>query len=417
MRIGYACKTLGIENTIIKSCMKKNASAQKLTALTVQNLTALANIIEYNINNDIFLFRISSDIIPFGSSPVNMLDWSGQFKEALDAIGSEIIQGGIRVSMHPGQYTVLNSPSADIVESAINDLAYHAAFLDSLGVGSKHKIVLHIGGAYGDKKASSKRFVSHYSYLPQNIKNRLVLENDDTCYTIGDVLHIGAKLSLPVVYDNLHNALNVYDRSKSDSYWIAQCKKTWSIHDGNQKIHYSQQHPQKKPGSHSDTIRIRAFLKFYEQLENIKPDIMLEVKDKNLSAVKCINCVAENQKITALESEWSRYKYAVLERSPQIYEATRQLLKNKERYPAEEFYTFLEDAFNILPKNENSFNAALHVWGYLKEKADEKEKKAVFNAIQKSKETFSYQRIKNILFKLAQKYNESYLLKSYYFYL
>ena len=90
---------------------------------------------------------------------------------------------------------------------------------------------------------------------------------------------------------NLHNQVNPCDKNKSDYYWINECKKTWKEKDGRQKIHYSQQDPLKKPGSHSQSIMISEFMSFYDKLDR-DIDIMLEVKDKNLSAVKCIKRIA-----------------------------------------------------------------------------------------------------------------------------
>ena len=123
MSIGYACLTVGVQNTGIKGCLLKNANEEKLAELIRYNLTSLKNIIDYNDANDVRLFRISSDIIPFGSSPANTLQWRSVFKEDLSILGNSIREAGIRVSMHPGQYTVLNSPDRQVAERAVDDLA------------------------------------------------------------------------------------------------------------------------------------------------------------------------------------------------------------------------------------------------------------------------------------------------------
>ena len=81
--------------------------------------------------------------------------------------------------MHPGQYTVLNSLSESVVENAVDDLKYHAYFLDCLGMDESCKIVQHIGGVYGDKKQAINRFIVNYKRLDESIKKRLIIENDD----------------------------------------------------------------------------------------------------------------------------------------------------------------------------------------------------------------------------------------------
>ena len=368
MSIGYACLNIGTPNTNIRSVMQRNANPEKLTEVTAHNLDALEKMVDYNIANDIRLYRISSDLIPFGLSPVNTLDWPEIHKEAFERIGAKIRKSGMRVSLHPGQYTVLNSPTEDVVERAINDLVYHDKVLTALGTDTTNKIVLHVGGIYGDKQAAMDHFAGNFQRLPGNVQNRLIIENDDRLYNIEEVLELAHRLQIPAVYDNLHHAINPPPSGGTDQYWIAESKKTWKAADGSQKIHYSQQAAGKRPGAHTETIHLEIFLQFYEQLVDPMIDIMLEVKDKNLSAIKCQNATTETPRLSLLEKEWGRYKYAILERSPAIYQAIRTLLKDKEAYPVEEFYRLIDTAFAEEIRPGYTENAAAHVWGYFKKK-------------------------------------------------
>jgi UV DNA damage endonuclease len=297
MSIGYACLTIGVEDTKMKSCIMRNATDTRLKELIAWNLNSLNNILNYNIDNDIRLFRISSDLIPFGSSPQNMIPWWDVFEQEFQELGDKIKAHGIRVSMHPGQYTVLNSPKEDVVERAILDLRYHAKVLSCLKVGCECKIILHVGGVYGDKEQAIERFVLNYRGLEQELKQRIVIENDDKCYNIQEVLSLGLSQNIPVVYDNLHHITNPTEIFISHKYWIDQCKKTWKKSDGIQKIHYSQQDLEKKLGSHSDSINVEEFIEFYHELEREDIDIMLEVKDKNLSALKCNQYLKEESEM------------------------------------------------------------------------------------------------------------------------
>lgn len=301
MKIGYACQTIGIPKTGFKRCTMKNASEETLTSLISHNLDSLDHIMDYNIANNIWLFRITSDLIPFGSSPVNQLEWWDIFRDQLAFIGKKAKESGMRISMHPGQYTVLNSPDELVVERAVKDLLYYTRLLEALDPSQENKIVLHIGGAYGDKNTAMNRFVENYNKLDTAIQKHLVIENDDRIYNIGEVMEISRLTGAPVVFDVLHHAINPDSDNKDIYDWIAQCRNTWKPEDGNQKIHYSEQNTLKKLGSHSETISLVTFQNFINGLEGIKPDIMLEVKDKNLSAVKCLNLVAENRSILRLE--------------------------------------------------------------------------------------------------------------------
>ena len=418
MSIGYGCLNIGTPNTNIRSVMQRNATPEKLTEVTAHNLEALEKMVDYNIANDIRLYRISSDLIPFGSSPVNALDWPEIHKEDFERVGAKIRKSGMRVSLHPGQYTVLNSPTEDVGERAIADLIYHDKILAALGTDTTNKIVLHVGGIYGDKKEAIERFEQNFRRLPETVQNRLILENDDRLYNIEEVLELAHRLQIPAVYDNLHHAINPPASGGADPYWIAEAKKTWKMTDGNQKIHYSQQAPGKRPGAHTDTIDLETFLTFHDQLEDKQIDIMLEVKDKNLSAIKCQNATTTAPKVTLLEKEWGRYKYTILEKSPAVYQAIRTLLKDKEAYPVQEFYRLIDTAFAAEPSPGYAENAAAHVWGYFKKHATETERRQYEKNLSNYRNnTGTLATLKHQLFKLAEKYETDYLLQSLYFYI
>lgn len=418
MSIGYACLIVGIPGTKMSRVMKKNATPEKLTEVTLANLQAFEKMIDYNIENDIHLFRISSDIIPFGSSPVNQLPWWEIFQEHFERIGNKIKNSKMRVSFHPGQYTVLNSPNEETVARAIEDLRYHTKVLECLGLNQEHKIVLHIGGVYEDKKEASLRFIERYQQLDEAIKQRLIIENDDRLYNIQDVLWIAQKTGAPVVYDNLHHNVNPGPDKGTDEKWITEASKTWKKEDGKQKIHYSQQALDKRLGAHTATTYLEPFLEFYHQLPDKEIDIMLEVKDKNLSAVKCIQATSTEASINHLEKEWAKYKYLVLEHNPGIYQQIRQLLKDKTSFPVIEFYDRIEEAVETEVELGNALNAAQHIWGHLKEKATEKESKAFERKLATVKdEKATIKSLKNQLMKLTQQYEDQYLEHSLYFYM
>lgn len=413
MNIGYACLTVGVPGVKQRTCTMKNANSDVLSSLIQSNMGALDKILDYNIQNEIKLFRISSDIIPFGSHPVNTVKWWDIFHEKLNELGCKAIQNGMRLSMHPGQYTVLNSPDEAVVGRAVEDLRYHVRFLDAMGLGREHKIILHIGGIYGDKTAAIKRFVQQYRCLDENIRKRLVIENDDRQYNISDVLSIGISEGIPVVFDNLHHQVNP-DSTHSEREWIEECARTWKQEDGPQKLHYSQQDPGKRGGAHSVTLDVEEFLQFYKRVSRQDVDIMVEVKDKNLSAIKCINAINKPQ-IQQLEKEWGRYKYLVLEHSAKAYNEIRQLLKNKSVYPVVEFYKLIDEAIRSPVKPGNAVNAAQHVWGYFKNSADENSKVKVEKNIEKVSKGESTMPMKRSLWKLAELHQEQYLLDSLYF--
>ncbi len=416
MNIGYACQIAGRPEFKITTCRLKNATEPRLREITKHNLTILEKMIDYNITHGIRLFRISSDIIPFATHPVNTIDWRTDYQAQFKQIGDKIKKSGMRVSMHPGQYCVLNSPDACVVRSAIEEIAYHAAFLDALGVDGRHKIVLHIGGVYGDKAAATQRFIDHFERLDESSKHRLVIENDERSYHISNVINIAEALNIPCVFDNLHHAINAPRTQKTTALWIKICARTWTKADGPQKIHYSEQALDKKIGAHSDTTDHRHFMALVRQLHTGEIDIMLEVKDKNISALKCMALIQKRYQAKVIEAEWARYKYWVLSRSKQQYDAIRNLLKDKKTDLSLTFYDLVTEALKTPPSAGQAVVAAEHAWGHLKKLANPIEKAAVMMLVKKLGRNLKKEDVvKRKLYRLSVKYQVAYLLDSHYF--
>lgn len=317
MKLGYASITLCVLGTKQYTCTQKYATKEKLHTVIKANLDALNNILDYNYKNNLRLFRISSDIIPFGSSPVNTLNWQEIFKNEFEHLAKKIKKYDIRISMHPGQYTILNSENNDIVNRAIEDLIYHNKVLTSLGADYSNKIILHIGGKYENKYQAIKRFIYNFKKLPIDIKNKIIIENDDVNYNVSDCLYIADKLNIPIVLDVFHNSINPSPMPQSNEYWIKQCKHLWTTKDGNMKIHYSQQYKDLKIGTHSKNILIMPFMEFYQSIKHLDVDIMLEVKDKNISAIKCLNSI--NNDYNGFLKDFKKYKFNILEKSLNDY--------------------------------------------------------------------------------------------------
>ncbi len=415
MRIGYACLTVGVPNVKYKNCILRNATSSNLRSLIEHNLQVLDTVIDYNIENNIRLFRICSDLIPFGSHPVNTVDWQSIYADTLLRIGEKAIQNNIRLSMHPGQYTVLNSPNEEVVQRAILDLQYHCDVLDGMGLSSEHKLILHIGGIYGDKEAAMKRFVTNYKRLNANIKARLIIENDDKSYTIDDVLWIAQQADIPVVFDNLHHAIHHKDNVQDEAQIIHRVKDTWKPKDGVQKIHYSEQALGKRVGSHSDTVTVDTFMDFYLRLNRQDIDIMLEVKDKNLSALKCIHATMSESSSFELERVWRHYHHLVMEHSPDIYQQISQLIAHDVGDTVVLFYKLIEQALAQEVVMKNAIVASRDIWNTFKNQVTETEEDAFRKEISKMRKGQKVLPMKRFLYKISNRYQAENLLDSYYF--
>jgi len=245
-------------------------------------------ILQFNLEHRLFFFRISSDLVPFASHPINDFNWQGHFEEDFEEIGEFITKNRMRISMHPDQFTLINSIKDEIFERSKNELKYHAEILDLLKLDTSAKIQIHVGGAYGEKERSIERFISRLCKLDDSIIRRLVIENDDKLFNLDDCLKISAQTQIPILFDVFHHKLN---NSKTftleDSF---ECTtKTWSEkRDGIPMVDYSSQEPNGLRRQHAETIDIEDFDLFLKQTQKFDFDIMLEIKDKEKSAIKAI---------------------------------------------------------------------------------------------------------------------------------
>ncbi len=292
IRIGYACINTQLPSPN-RTCRLKNATPDRILELARENLERLEQILLWNAENNIRLFRISSDAIPFGSHEINTLNWLEILQPEFKRLSEIIHRRHMRVSMHPGQYTVLNSLREDVIRKSVAELDYHARFLDALGVDESAKIILHIGGAYGDKPGSLQRFARNFSLLSESARNRLIIENDEKSYTLADVLPLSREISAPVVFDVFHHSWNPSFTDHSVRKLIEMAMETWREKDGRPKIHYSNQWPGKPPGAHSFEVDPGAFLDFHHTIHDLELDVMLETKNKEQSVLNLFDKIPE----------------------------------------------------------------------------------------------------------------------------
>ncbi|MDD1709562.1 MAG: UV DNA damage repair endonuclease UvsE [Methanoregulaceae archaeon] len=297
MRIGYPCINRSIGCRSDRKFRLASFNPERFSTTISGNLSCLRQILAWNVMRDILFFRISSDIIPFASHPVCSVPWQVQFSEELELTGHYIRESGIRISMHPDQFILLNSPDEQIVSRSIDELAYHASLLDLMGLDTQAKIQLHVGGCYGDPEGSIARFIREYQSLDPAIKRRLVIENDEVRFTAAQCLNINEQTGIPVLLDVFHHACN----NNGEEVWdvLNATGSTWGAGDGIPMVDYSSQHPEKRPGGHAEHIDLADFQKFLEISRPLERDIMLEVKDKETSALSAVSLAKNDPRFEA----------------------------------------------------------------------------------------------------------------------
>ena len=284
MRIGYPCINNSIGCTANNTFRIKSYSHERLIETVDKNLDALMMILQFNVENNLLFFRIGSSLVPFASHAICDFDWAKHFKQRFDEVGKFIKANNLRISMHPDQFVVINSPNADIVERSVAELRYQCSLLEYMNLGPDAKVQIHVGGMYGDKLASTNRFIESYKLLPDEIKKRLVIENDDRLYSAQDCLNIYEAVGVPIIFDNLHFDCLNNQENMLDAFELTA--NTWQAKDGIPMIDYSTQELGARLGKHTGTIDEQHFKEFLKITKDFDFDIMLEIKDKEASAFK-----------------------------------------------------------------------------------------------------------------------------------
>lgn len=310
IRIGLCCQNITLryqkpsifagKNLRLETLKKYGLDKAKEIAFT--NLDNLEKLIKWNYDHGIMVFRMGSDLIPHGSnkSLIDMFGNAGKeymtlhfVKERLSQIGKLVNSLGMRITMHPSQYVQLASPTNTVYENSVLDLRYHAKILNYMDLPPESVMVIHGGGVYCDKGKATQILTSRILNLPDKIRKRLVLENDEKCYNCDDLLPVCQKTLVPFVFDIFHYEcyalLHKDVRQTPIKDLIPVILNTWKVRNIRPKVHLSEQcvpTPIK-----TDLGRVGAHSMFVNKIPDVlftmgPIDIMLEAKGKEFAVGK-----------------------------------------------------------------------------------------------------------------------------------
>ncbi|MFA4861760.1 UV DNA damage repair endonuclease UvsE [Methanoregula sp.] len=295
MRIGYPCINRSIGCSPSGTFRLASYSPERLENTVERNLACVSETLRYNVRHGLLFFRISSDMVPFASHPVCTFPWQERFKKSLSDIGLFIRKHRFRISMHPDQFVLLNTPDWDVLARSIAELRYHAEILDLMGLDETAKIQIHVGGVYGDKPASMERFVNNYDLLDASIRCRLVIENDERLYSADNCLALHDRTGVPILFDSFHHSLNNNGERIPDL--LELIRTSWKEQDGIPMVDYSSQQPGKRVGAHTEHIDAGNFSAFLAETRDFDLDIMLEIKDKEASARTALSLARDDPRL------------------------------------------------------------------------------------------------------------------------
>jgi UV DNA damage endonuclease len=307
-RLGFAVKVLG-DGGLPSHDTRRWSSEPHLR----HSLERLRDILDYLERHDIRMYRLPTGLAPYASHP-DMPQFHRQVDECADElarVGAVVRERGIRLSSHPGQYTVLNSESAATQAAAVAELEVQAALLDAMELGPEAVVVLHVGGLAGGRDAAFHRFLAGFEQLSERARARLVIENDDRTFSLADVVELARRTGLRVVWDVLHHRCHD-PAGMSNREALAAALSTWREGGGVPKIHYSSprldvEERRVKVGrrlqtkfvlpqlrAHADLIDPIGFEAFLRDAPGGRSfDIMLEAKAKDLALLRLREQLAE----------------------------------------------------------------------------------------------------------------------------
>lgn len=292
---GYPCINMGFSTRPKSQRITTNRSMIRRTfdergikyasELALLNVKDLNKILRWNLTKGISFYRLSSDIFPWASEYAmeELPDYESILFYCQQA-GDFAKQHNMRLTAHPGPFNKLASPKERVFNLTATDLKVHADVFDMLGLERSPyaKLNIHVGAAYGDKPTALETFCRNFERLPDSVRSRLTVENDDkdSLYSTSELYDgVYKRIGIPIVFDYHHHRLHPGNQTEQEALQMAV--STW----GNIKpvVHYAesrsveQDNPKIKPQAHSD------YVNDYFDDYGYDLDVMIEAKHKELA--------------------------------------------------------------------------------------------------------------------------------------
>ena len=257
-QLGLVCITTSPDvrfKTLTRKRLLAMSLAQQVEALTVlydENLRRLRGAVEFCDRNQIHLYRMISNLFPFADTEVGQPVLAAR-QDQLRQIGDQALALGIRLVLHPDQFVVLNSDKPDVIQNSVKILSTHAQVFDLMGLPQTAWAAINIHGGKGDR---AERLIASIQDLPDSVRSRLTLENDEYTYSATAIAEICQAAGVSMVFDAhhhlVHEQLASYDDASVEQA-LALARSTWP--DPNwQLVHISNGRDSLHDPRHSDLI-------------------------------------------------------------------------------------------------------------------------------------------------------------------
>ena len=293
IRLGYVAMSTHVPNCSPSQTMTysqfskikdKEAAIRKLERISASNLQNCWRLLIHNTAYDIQFFRLSSKLIPLVNHPeIPQWDYLEPIADELNKIKEFLISHPtFRIDFHPDHFVILNSSNIDILKTSLKTLKMHYMILKKIGLNPEHRCVLHVGGGYGENESALEQFIHNWGMIPEGIQRMIILENDDTTFTLSETLYLCEKLGIPLVFDYHHYLAH----HSKDENWIddwSRILNTWHHSKSPPKMHISSPRNEKEFRAHADYVDVNMFMDFLRHIKGSLPqlDCMIEAKQKD----------------------------------------------------------------------------------------------------------------------------------------
>jgi UV DNA damage endonuclease len=311
IRLGYVAMSMKLQNASPSKTMTfaqfqkiddREAAIRKLERIALLNLQNTLRLLKHNVASDIHFYRLTSRLIPLANHE-ELLEWNYMkpLKGLLREIGDYAKKHKIRIDFHPDHFVLINSMQKHILKNSINTLKLHYLLLKAMGINPTHRCVMHVGGNYKETENSLERFVENWMVIPRPIQQMIMLENDDTSFTLEDTLYLCEKLNIPLVFD-YHHHLAHHQNVNWENSWN-RVVDTWKHSPLPIKMHISSPKSDKTFRHHSDFVDINMFFRFLSVIKGSIPqlDCMIEAKMKDEALFKLMDEVKTRQDVEIID--------------------------------------------------------------------------------------------------------------------
>ncbi|PWK08373.1 UV DNA damage repair endonuclease UvsE [Tumebacillus permanentifrigoris] len=319
LRVGFVAMSVHLKNASPSSTMTvtnfqkiidREAALRKLTSIAAKNLQNSLRVMRHAHAQGIHVYRFTSKIVPMiGHELTEDWDFWTKLKPEFEEVGKFVRDSGMRVSFHPDHFTLLNSKSETVIENSIADLERHVKMFNLMELDQRAKLVMHIGGTFKDKAESIQRFEDNYALIPDEVKRRVTLENDDKTYTVLETLELCERQGIPMVLDIHHHRCNPGNEDLRDL--LPRIFATWDDTGLVPKIHVSSPKSETDLRSHADYIELSDLLPFLDlvhELGGSDLDIMVEAKQKDDAAMRLAKDLAKVEGMKPIDGGSFLYK-------------------------------------------------------------------------------------------------------------